>query len=783
MQENEWEPNRGRDSLEFALHSIGANFKILHPLLIARYGKVITHHSDTMFGLVGLDIETNHTTGEPKLLGFSYDDGYYFSVENPTLQDLFHVVNGLINNSPGTQIVTWGNLDMTCIIRLFDPTDEERKKISRGISGNFQKGEWIAQPPLMREVNGTCFYVDHYITGRSLRLGVLHGSRTYSIWIYNISQFYETRIAETAKALRMEWVDFGEETHLIDWDRYLIDSDFRQEVLESNKQDARVVRDMATHLGSIFNNVFGAYPKLLVSAGSLADSAVSKMLNREDYASNAWRYLVYDTFKDSPYLELAESIMSECYSAGYVEQFGLGYFETAHVADVSSAYPDKIRQLPDLRNFKMFSGRGNPESRIADLESDGWQVFTAVIRGDVFIPEHLRFHPITQKTVNGQNFRPVGCAFTAGYLLEERRFCKSWGARFENEVWVVFVTKNWTRAPIADVSTRLGELRDRYRQQMRDAKTDEETILYDSMQYRVKVVDNALYGKTVAAVNLVEDIDGKPISVGLKAGDRYNQLYGAWITATTRIQLADACMELAQNGSEPVMAMTDSVYWIGDRNHLPESIIATHKTAGFFEPPETVHDFYVLKTGQYEYRKGNAWFHKVRGFNLVRNDDFSSHSFYRSAIKAWVEENKPSHAEDIEIPVDTRKLVTIGSANLEYLGLVQEGQALMRPFVLSGKQSEPFVTDWHKAIDDHVWLKPANVGLSDSDTPMSFLSGLHEQGGNYLTRYQRKKLFYLIAVKVTGKVFLPDDNRFISMYSWKELEEWSGLKKEWCNIP
>lgn len=789
-------------AFDFITGAQSANFKLLHPLLIARYSKVTLHHSDKMFPMVGLDVETDHTTGEPKLLGFSYEDGYYFHIDDPTLSDLFSIVNSLINNSPGTNLVTWGTLDIMECIRLFNPTEIESKRTSRGVGGNYKNGKWIAEPPIMRQVNGTNFFVDHYIKGRSLRLGIEQNNRTWTIWIYNISQFYPTRIADSAKGLGLEWIDYSEDTHLIDWDRYLYDSDYQQEVLKSNEQDARTVRTLAQNTGAIFNRVFGAYPKLLVSAGSLADSAVSKMLNQEEYASNAWRYLHDTTFKDSPFIDLAESIISEAYSAGYVDQFGIGYFDRAYTADISSAYPHKIRKLPDLTNFSIIAGKGNPQFRKSELEEQGYKIFTAAIRGRVTIPEHLRFHPITLKTSQSQNFRPIG-TFNASYMLEERDFCQQWGAHFENEVWVLFATKKWKTSAIAKVSEKLAKLRDEYREKMINAATAEESILYDSMQYMVKVVDNSLYGKTVASIAIIEDIDGIPQQTGWKAGDRYNQLYGAWITACTRVQVADACMTLQQAGSEPIMAMTDAVYWTGDRNHLPEKLIASHKTAGLFEPPEVIEQFYVIKTGQYEYKVPcncgpddlcRHWHHKVRGFNIDWQEEFdnplnlkledliSSRGLYRDLIKEWSAGKESWHPDEVVIPVPTRKLLSVGT-DFENMGLIKNGESNMRPFVLSGKSPIPWIEQWPKAIDDHVWIPPAIVDERDEEGPLQFISGLHESGENYLNRYQRKQLFYYLTIKCTNKrgkdCFLPGK---LSNLNWEKLEEWSGMKREWAHV-
>ncbi len=176
--------------LDVALHAQGANFKLLHPLLIGKYGRMATHFRDEKFDTVGLDIETIATTGEPKLMGFSFAHGYH-KLENPTLESFYNVVKNIVDNAPGTSLSVWGNLDIQCIIRLFNPTMDERLFISRGISANFKNGEFEGSPPVVRYMghDETPFFIDHYIAGRSVRLGIVTGRRAWVLWVFNLNQF------------------------------------------------------------------------------------------------------------------------------------------------------------------------------------------------------------------------------------------------------------------------------------------------------------------------------------------------------------------------------------------------------------------------------------------------------------------------------------------------------------------------------------------------------------------------------------------------------------------
>lgn len=764
------------------------------------------HHRDTPIPLVGLDIETDYETGEPRLLGFSYPDNYYVPDYNPSLESLYFTVKGIMENQErGTQVATWGNLDINCLIRLFDPQPEEQSFVSRGYMGKFRNGVgWVSNPPILRNMpDGSQFSVDHYISSKSLRLSIVNSGRCRTIWVYNISQFYPEKISTTAESLGYEWVDYelmGDDpkekyTHLVDWDRFTSDPGYKRDVLRSNEQDARSVRMMADHLQVIFHEAFQAYPSLLVSAGSLADAAVSKMLTQEEYESNSWQYLKYSTFGLNEITQMAESIISEAYSAGYVDQFTIGYHPQAYTADISSAYPHKIRQLPDLRNSTFIPGHGDPTQFLLNHNSE---IFTAVIRGTVTIPESLEYHPITVKTSQKQNIRPVG-TFRASYYLEEREFCEKHGATFSDEEWVIIALKERHEAPIAKVSRALANMRESYRQKMRDASDSSEITFYDSLQTMVKVVDNSLYGKFVMATEIIEMQDGKPVIVGLKAGDRYNQLYAGWITALTRTQVAHACMELQAKSSQPVMAMTDAIYWTGSKDHLPAELISYHgKEAGAFEPPEEVTDLFAVKTGQYEYSKpsaesptGKSYFHKMRGLHLPYEDRSSTDSFYRKRIMEWLEGQSPYlHPEDVQIPINTRKLVTIGMVNqLDRVGLVADGTALMKPFVLSGKQVERFVHNYRKTLNGWIRLGLPVAQQNDGDSPLEFLSGLNEQGGEYLSRHERKRLFYYLIVKVTGLGLwnrfggkMPDSKLRLNDCSLEELEEWSGIKREWARL-
>lgn len=752
--------------------------------------------------VVGLDVETVATTGELKLLGLWYPAPHnqYVPKLNPRLFDFYQIVKSLAENSEFIGFVTWGRLDIQCLIRLFQPTERERKRIARGIAANVKNGEIIGSPPVMRKIGNVQFYIAHYIPGRSMKLGYIENGYERTFWIFNMSQFYQNTIATIAVGLGLQWTTFPKDTHIIDWQRYTQSKSYRLTVLASNEQDAHTVTTLAEMLQQRFHEVFDCYPSLLVSTGSLTDAAVSKMLSEHatDYQSNSWKWLATHVWKSNgdTVIARAETLLAEAFSAGYVDQFAVGYFDTVCTADIAAAYPHKIRSLPDLRNSVLLDGVNDLVNDLQRARLMGYTVWTVIIRGKVSIPETLKFHPITVKTYDRENYRPVG-TFYASYLLEEREFCEAHGATFDNEQYVIVALRERTLAPIAGVSIKLGEFRSSILAEMRTCERNSDRWkTLDGQQYLVKVIDNSIYGKTVMTTEVVKDVDGEPIITGYIAGDRFNHLYGAWITSQTRLQIASACMEIERNGGQPVMVMTDSIYWKGSPDALSSDVIRATKTPGYFETPHTVTEFFILKTGQYEYRDGNSWHYKLRGLNVDRDELDGVHSLYHRLITGEAKHvAEHTHPKDFIIEIPTRKLISIGSPNLAQLGMISEGITELRPFVLSGKQSERYILHWRDCLTGHQWLETPLVTLkANSGTaqyPLQFLSTIYEQHTESwsnermtdirkmrVTKNRRMddlKRYYIWLAAQRTNLPIPDGRSF--RLSWDRLEEYFGLPR------
>lgn len=764
-----------------------ASYKIIHPLLIQRYRMPYRNVRTKPLVLIGLDVETNARTGEPMLLGFAHPKQYTY-IHKPTLAAFAAAVTEIRSNNRYANLVCWGNLDIQTIIRLFAPTEEERLRIARGISA-VVKDRVLITAPIQRSVGiDGVVYISHYISGRSLRLGIISSSRSWTdeIWIFNLSQFYSARIANVAKAFRIPWKDYPFDTHIVDWLQFTANRNYTTQVLESNRQDAQTVGSLAALLQQRFFDVFKAYPSILVSPGSLTDAATGALLSDDDYAACSQKWIIDHVWKaihSETLIARLETLASESYSAGYIDQFAIGYFPIVHSADIASAYPDKIRSLPDLRYSTLLESTTIAQT----AQENTGHIFTAYIHGLVHIPPSLRFHPITLRTYMRENYRPTG-DFRAAYTLEEREWCVKHGASFEEEEAVFVLLTERKPAPLALVSQKLGDMRTALLADMKGLDHNApDYAVFDGQQYLVKQVDNSSYGKTVMTTERVELADGKPAIVGYIAGDRFNQLYGTYITAQTRIQIADVCMRLLASGQRPIMTMTDSVYWEGTADGFPKSLTRPIKTPGFFDPVQTFSDFYLLKTGQYEYRKDAAWTYKLRGIPIDRNTLHGDASVYRKIISEYCADMPPAiSAESILIRIPTRRLITIGRHDLDMLGAIVDGITEIAPFRLTSKNVERNLP-WQQLLNDHLWLATPHAEATNDATPLALASQLYLDGTQakivakrntkrnaVYDDYVRKQEYIISMSNQTGK---PPPPGRVKMIAWHTLYSWYGVIK------
>lgn len=150
------------------------------------------------------------------------------------------------------------------------------------------------------------------------------------------------------------------------------------------------------------------------------------------------------------------------------------------------------------------------------------------------------------------------------------------------------------------------------------------------------------------------------LRAGYRAGEFFNPLYATIITSRTRILISKSCKAIKEAGGEPILVMTDSVFWKGTSDMLPVDLWKFPKTVGYFEKPEKVTDIVCLGSGRYCYtdpKKGTV-ISKRRGLNITDVHDPKGALIgafnWRNALEIARQQ------KSIKIIVKVRALISVG---------------------------------------------------------------------------------------------------------------------------
>lgn len=691
---------------------------IKHPALIDHYANVDTNKTrDSLIETIGLDIETNHLTGEMRLLGFyegnnrdyslSVKDGEKLSGYSYYTDNFLKHLLGFVRyaDKQNKHLAHWNKLDAFQIFRLFalnidnDEVINVAMKRYDNIQGEWNRTKhcWNIKPVIAVEIDGVIFGIQKVIRG-SLQFFIDIKGRDdiINVWSYNIASLYIKGLEKEAdinSGGRFDWYNkVDESAHLVDWDRFENDINFRENiVLKSNELDCKSAMALAYEVQKDFCESFGSYPVSLISQGSHARSGLTAQITNDlisqGYEGDILQEKRYREINSISFISILDELLekydkekvkdfylltTEAYSGGMIETIRYGYADEGWYVDIASAYPSVIQNLFDLRNSRLEYGEGEPP-RIDNSY--------IICRGLVSIPETLQYHPITIKHPihKDTNIRPTG-SFYASYTSEERDFIIENGGSFRNEVWYALITEG-KQSVLSKVSLKLIDLRNELIKQKKRAEG------------QVKRIGNSLYGILFEAVPVYEE--GKelePIKIGYRAGEFWNSLYATFITSRTRLILSKACVEIEKKGGEPILLMTDSISWKGKKTDLPRDLdlpfgksgIRDKKTLGYFETPEKIKNVICFGSGRYGFTQdsdnGTYTTSKRRGMvitgyvnpdNIPLEKGFSWNNFIR-LIKYY---------NTTILGVKTRKLISTGilSNSLKYkltdLGRIVEEEA------------------------------------------------------------------------------------------------------------
>ena len=658
-----------------------------HPSLIEYYANLnINKTSDTLIDLIGVDIETNHLTGEMRLLGLYHGDdkdylGTYAYYTEDHLSNLISNIKYAISNNKN--FAFWNSLDAFQIFRLFllyNYTEEREARFMKRfgkISGEFNNGKWEVDPVI--SITTPYFKIGiKQVIRTSIQFYIEYegDNRIKTCWGYNVASLFTKGLekeADISKGGRFSWYNkVDESAHLVDWDRFDTDDHYRNNiVLKSNELDARSALALGFEIQKDFFEAFGAYPVSLISQGSHARSAVTQQVEndliKEGYKNEELQNKKYEEISSIPLITHIDKWLgsypetmvkdlflksAEAYSGGYIEAIRYGYTKKGWYADIASAYPAVIKELYDLRGSTLQEGEGEPP------EIENSYIF---IRGLVTIPENVNYHPLTIKhpVHKDTNIRPVG-TFYATYIKDERDFLKKVGATFKEESWTAIITKG-EKSVLSKVTDRLIDLR-------------QELIAKGSYaEGAVKRQVNSIYGIQYEAVEMFkEGSDGEPIRSGYRGGEFFNPVYATLITARTRLIISEACYQIEKAGGEIIIIMTDSLTWKDNKSDIPETLylpfgesgVKAKKTLGYFETPEAVEDIVCLGSGRYGFKQkgvtGDYKFtNKRRGLNIISyenkdNIKLDDHFSWENVLKLM------KHNKSSTLNVTVRALISVG---------------------------------------------------------------------------------------------------------------------------
>lgn len=477
---------------------------IKHPSLIKLYANVNAKKvNEKPISLIGMDLETDADKGDLKLLGI-WDGSKYRYYTKDFIIELFTWVKAA--SSKESALAYWNRLDPFVILKEFlryVSKDEKQQALARfgKISGEYNKKEryWEIHPVVQVKIGDYHFGIIQAIHTSIQFFFYRDGFKSFKkVWAYDIAGLYQNGLEKEATARFDYYSKVDKSAHLVDWERFNTNNEYKYHiVLRSNELDARACYDLGMSIQDDFFTAFKYYPRSLISAGSLARSAiVANIFNRYSHLDEAEQNRsVADDVKSIGFMNYYDewtyrygqdivkdlyALSTEAYSGGYIEAIRYGYSKDGYFSDIASAYPGVIQNLLDLRGAKLTNGTGTPP----EIKNS-----YCFIRGIVDIPEHVNFHPITIKHPihKETNIRATG-KYRASYTLNERKFLLDQGATFSDETWINIETTG-KLSSLAKVCIDFIDLRKKFLQEG------------NSSQYIAKIAANSLYGILFEAVD------------------------------------------------------------------------------------------------------------------------------------------------------------------------------------------------------------------------------------------------------------------------------------------
>lgn len=464
-------------------------------------------------------------------------------------------------------------------------------------------------------LNDATFYVDdteyrvRYVRHKFCR--VWRGSRPLFI-CYDMAQFYNCSLDKAASKLGIERKDAIPVAWYRNMQARLEDPITRPVVLNYGMKDARILQEIIDKTVEAFKSAGMKFERPFSNA-SFSQRVFSSALTRRGIQKDV------------------ERLAYKAYFGGRIECLRMGHFRKAYYYDIHSAYPSIIANL--------IATDGKWVRKEKYVRDDAVYAF---VDATLSIPPTVIAGPVAVRLRSNRIVYPVG-SFRRILTLAEYRYCESKG--FISKVHEA-IQHIWPKRVYP-----FRKVRDLYLQRQ----------LNPSQSYAIKIVLNAVYGKTAQMLkenlpatvinNNTQWIEGQPFRQKKVAKRFTNFVYASEITSRIRMKLledipADKVISYATDGvftTEPIEGLD-----IGDG-------------LGQWSTPEEVTNLYVIGSGVYQYTDSEGKIvTKFRGFNprAFNLKDLLKKAKDRKTIPVRVTRNT-SLRQSVERPHDLNVLETV----------------------------------------------------------------------------------------------------------------------------
>jgi len=396
-----------------------------------------------------------------------------------------------------------------------------------------------------------------------------------SIFFYDLAQFYDFKpLKILAKLVNMEKVEV-EDIQNIDWMKYQIDDSYHQLINDRCVIDSEITKLLADKLTKEINKVV--------------------IVNKYKSKATIARQYVLENLKkklDLPDYGLLQASL-DCFHAGHIETMSMGSFKNVYNADINSAYPYAMSQLPSTEGIYL---------RNRNYESDTIYSYYKII-----IDYHNDFSSPLWFSKGSNNYHANGL-FNTWVTKPEYEYLIS--TDFNPIIEKAYHLKK-TSQTIKPFENLIHDLYERRMQAKREK---------DPIEKVIKVILNSMYGVTINTVLKYEESeDDTDIWIvnayneivnyekTFKATNMYNPLFATQITALTRMKIFNDFKKYFKH----IKAIsTDGIYL----TKKPHSIKVTDGLGNY--SLDKINKYILLGSGRY--------------FSLDKDDNVeSSHSRFR----------------------------------------------------------------------------------------------------------------------------------------------------------